>query len=225
MLDATFGPEVRFHGVPPDLKPNRPPDAGLPVFWPDRSGPAQSRRAHRSPSINTAGTARVHAAIRSASQLNRMRNAPTTDRHPLRRQLLVPARLRRRAAADPRRRCARRRATATPSAAPICRSWPTPATWRCRTMPRPRARRSKPASALCSTNGFAPIASAATIRSPIRSCARSRRQHRAVTILHIDAHGDLYDEFEGDRFRTPARSRGSWKSSCARGWCRSASGR
>ena len=26
------------------------------------------------------------------------------------------------------------------------------------------------------------------------------RQHRAITILHIDAHADLYDEFEGDRF-------------------------
>jgi len=25
-------------------------------------------------------------------------------------------------------------------------------------------------------------------------------KHRAFTILHIDAHGDLYDEFEGDRF-------------------------
>src|SRR5215204_5214609 len=25
-------------------------------------------------------------------------------------------------------------------------------------------------------------------------------QHRVVTILHIDAHGDLYDEFEGDNF-------------------------
>lgn len=26
------------------------------------------------------------------------------------------------------------------------------------------------------------------------------RQHRGLTILHIDAHGDLYDEFEGDRY-------------------------
>jgi arginase len=26
------------------------------------------------------------------------------------------------------------------------------------------------------------------------------KQHASVTILHIDAHGDLYDEFEGDRF-------------------------
>ena len=26
------------------------------------------------------------------------------------------------------------------------------------------------------------------------------KTHAAVTILHVDAHGDLYDEFEGDRF-------------------------
>ena len=31
-LDRTFGPEVRFRGVPDDLKPNRPPDAGLQFF-------------------------------------------------------------------------------------------------------------------------------------------------------------------------------------------------
>ncbi len=31
-LDATFGPEVRFRGVPPDLAPNRPPSAGLQFF-------------------------------------------------------------------------------------------------------------------------------------------------------------------------------------------------
>jgi alkaline phosphatase D len=31
-LDATFGPEVRFSGVPPDLPPNRPPSAGLQFF-------------------------------------------------------------------------------------------------------------------------------------------------------------------------------------------------
>lgn len=31
-LDATFGPEVRFSGVPPDLAPNRPPSAGLQFF-------------------------------------------------------------------------------------------------------------------------------------------------------------------------------------------------
>jgi alkaline phosphatase D len=31
-LDDTFGPEVRFLGIPPDLKPNRPPSAGLQFF-------------------------------------------------------------------------------------------------------------------------------------------------------------------------------------------------
>jgi alkaline phosphatase D len=31
-LDATFGPEVRYCGVPLDLAPNRPPDAGLQFF-------------------------------------------------------------------------------------------------------------------------------------------------------------------------------------------------
>jgi len=31
-LDATFGPAVRFNGVPSDLPPNRPPSAGLQFF-------------------------------------------------------------------------------------------------------------------------------------------------------------------------------------------------
>lgn len=31
-LDATFGPEVRFTGVPPGMAPNRPPSAGLQFF-------------------------------------------------------------------------------------------------------------------------------------------------------------------------------------------------
>jgi alkaline phosphatase D len=31
-LDRTFGPEVKFSGVPNDLKPNRPPDAGFQFF-------------------------------------------------------------------------------------------------------------------------------------------------------------------------------------------------
>jgi arginase len=50
------------------------------------------------------------------------------------------------------------------------------------------------------TNGFAPIALGGdhSITYPImRAIAR---KHPRVTILHIDAHGDLYDEFEGDRF-------------------------
>jgi agmatinase len=48
-------------------------------------------------------------------------------------------------------------------------------------------------------DGFRPIALGGdhSITYPIvRAIAR---QHRAITILHIDAHGDLYDEFEGDR--------------------------
>lgn len=31
-LDATFGPEVRFVAIPPGMKPNRPPSAGLQFF-------------------------------------------------------------------------------------------------------------------------------------------------------------------------------------------------
>jgi alkaline phosphatase D len=31
-LDATFGPEVKFTGVPPGMKPNRPPSAGFQFF-------------------------------------------------------------------------------------------------------------------------------------------------------------------------------------------------
>lgn len=49
-------------------------------------------------------------------------------------------------------------------------------------------------------NGFQPIALGGdhSITYPImRAVARA---HRGVTILHIDAHGDLYDEFDGDRF-------------------------
>ena len=49
-------------------------------------------------------------------------------------------------------------------------------------------------------NGFAPIALGGdhSITYPIiRAIARV---HPRVSILHIDAHGDLYDEFEGDRF-------------------------
>jgi alkaline phosphatase D len=32
VLDATFGPQVMFNGVPADLRPNRPPSAGLQFF-------------------------------------------------------------------------------------------------------------------------------------------------------------------------------------------------
>ena len=31
-LDGTFGPEVKFTGIPPGMKPNRPPSAGLQFF-------------------------------------------------------------------------------------------------------------------------------------------------------------------------------------------------
>ena len=31
-LDKTFGPEVKFTGIPPGMKPNRPPSAGLQFF-------------------------------------------------------------------------------------------------------------------------------------------------------------------------------------------------
>ena len=50
------------------------------------------------------------------------------------------------------------------------------------------------------TNGFAPIALGGdhSITYPImRALAR---KHPKVTILHIDAHGDLYDCFEDDRY-------------------------
>ena len=49
-------------------------------------------------------------------------------------------------------------------------------------------------------DGFRPIALGGdhSITYPIiRAIAQ---KHRELTILHIDAHGDLYDEFEGDRF-------------------------
>ena len=48
--------------------------------------------------------------------------------------------------------------------------------------------------------GFAPICLGGdhSITYPIlRAVAK---HHRRITIIHIDAHGDLYDEFEGDRF-------------------------
>jgi len=48
--------------------------------------------------------------------------------------------------------------------------------------------------------GFVPICLGGdhSITYPIMRAIATH--HRAVTILHIDAHGDLYDEFEGDRF-------------------------
>lgn len=32
-LDNTFDPQVKFNSVPPDLAQNRPPCAGLQLFW------------------------------------------------------------------------------------------------------------------------------------------------------------------------------------------------
>jgi alkaline phosphatase D len=32
VLDPTFGPEVRFTGIPPGMKPNRPPSDGFQFF-------------------------------------------------------------------------------------------------------------------------------------------------------------------------------------------------
>ncbi len=49
-------------------------------------------------------------------------------------------------------------------------------------------------------NGFHPIALGGdhSITYPILRAVATR--YSALTILHIDAHGDLYDEFEGDRY-------------------------
>lgn len=49
-------------------------------------------------------------------------------------------------------------------------------------------------------DGFRPIALGGdhSITYPIMRAIS--KKHQGITILHIDAHGDLYDEFEGDRF-------------------------
>jgi len=49
-------------------------------------------------------------------------------------------------------------------------------------------------------NGFRPLALGGdhSITYPIMRAIAKR--HPKVTILHIDAHGDLYDEFEGDKY-------------------------
>jgi agmatinase len=49
-------------------------------------------------------------------------------------------------------------------------------------------------------DGFRPIALGGdhSITYPVLRAVAGR--HRGITILHIDAHGDLYDEFEGDRY-------------------------
>lgn len=53
-IDHTFGPEVKFTGVPADLKPNRPPDAGFQFFGLIEADPAS--RVLTVSLINTAGT-------------------------------------------------------------------------------------------------------------------------------------------------------------------------
>ena len=53
-LDNTFGPEVRFSGVPADLKPNRPPDAGWQFFGLLDADPRT--RSLTVSLVNTAGT-------------------------------------------------------------------------------------------------------------------------------------------------------------------------
>jgi alkaline phosphatase D len=53
-IDRTFGPEVKFKGVPADLKPNRPPDAGLQFFGLLEADP--QTRALTVALVNSAGT-------------------------------------------------------------------------------------------------------------------------------------------------------------------------
>jgi alkaline phosphatase D len=53
-IDRTFGPEQRFKGTPPDMKPNRPPDAGLQFYGLLEADPGD--RALTVSLINTAGT-------------------------------------------------------------------------------------------------------------------------------------------------------------------------
>lgn len=53
-IDHTFGPEVKFTGVPADLKPNRPPDAGFQFFGLIEAEPRS--RVLTVALINTAGT-------------------------------------------------------------------------------------------------------------------------------------------------------------------------
>ncbi|MBY0496760.1 MAG: alkaline phosphatase D family protein [Cyanobacteria bacterium] len=54
VIDKTFGPEVKFNGTPPDLKPNRPPGPGTQFFGMLEAEPAS--RALTASLINTAGT-------------------------------------------------------------------------------------------------------------------------------------------------------------------------
>lgn len=60
-IDRTFGCEVQFNGTPADLKPNRPPDAGLQFFGLLDADP-QSRVLNVS-LINSAGTTLFHQRL------------------------------------------------------------------------------------------------------------------------------------------------------------------
>jgi alkaline phosphatase D len=60
-LDPTFGPEVRFLGIPPGMKPNRPPSAGLQFYGLLRVDPRT--RALRASLHNLSGDAIYHADL------------------------------------------------------------------------------------------------------------------------------------------------------------------
>jgi arginase len=49
-------------------------------------------------------------------------------------------------------------------------------------------------------NGFRPIALGGDHSLTYPIMRAMAREHSTLTILHVDAHGDLYDEFEGDRY-------------------------
>ena len=54
VIDRTFGPEVRFNGMPADLKPNRPPGPDTQFFGMLEADPQS--RALTVAIVNTAGT-------------------------------------------------------------------------------------------------------------------------------------------------------------------------
>ena len=64
-LDRTFGPEVRFSGVPADLPPNRPPSMGLQFFGLLEVEPRQ--RVLTVSLVNTAGTRIFSTALTPAA--------------------------------------------------------------------------------------------------------------------------------------------------------------
>ena len=64
VLDMTFGPEVRFNGTPENLKPNRPPDAGLQFFGQLDADPGTGTLTVSI--VNTAGSRIFSQAIEAA---------------------------------------------------------------------------------------------------------------------------------------------------------------